>query len=333
MKIRAFPAPSGSATWRLHDPFKYMRKTGIDAQVVTEGGITDEVCKEADVLVVQSIVDKTMIGRALWFRENKNLKIVYEIDDYWKANDYNINIKSHQVTGFADITEDMLMLSDMVTTTSEHLASLIYPHNKNVRILPNAMDFDRWKVKYTHKNTSSRIRIGWAGSLTHTEDLKLAVPALKRIMNEFPQVELVLVGDMRMRAMFSDTPRVEVMLGVPMEAWPHKLHGLRLDIGIAPLLNNEFNKCKSNIKWQEYTVAGIPGVYSPTVYRHGYFEEKKMGLVADNSDGWYINLRNLIICPYLREEIVESASVFLERQYNLEYTAKNWVEAYTSLLN
>lgn len=333
MKIRAFPAPSGSAIWRLTDPFKYMRKHGIDAQVVTEGGITNEICEEADVLVVQSIVDKTMIGRMLWYKENHGKKIVYEIDDYWEANDYNINKKSHEVTDFAQITEDLLSLSDMVTTTNEYLAGKVMPFNENVKILPNAMDFDRWKAGQKHKNTSNRIRIGWAGSLTHLDDLNVAVPALKRIIREFPQVELVLVGDMRFRQFFSDTPRVEVMLGVPFEAWPHKLHGLRLDMGIAPLLDNVFNHCKSNIKWQEYTVAGIPGIYSPTVYRRGYFEEKKMGLVAEDTEHWYINLRNLIICPYLRDEIVESASVFLERQYNLENTSKNWVEAYTSLFN
>lgn len=333
MKIRAFPAPSGSAVWRLIDPFKYLRKNGIDAHVVSEGGITNEWCEGADVIVLQNLVDPTMLGRALYYRENKGLKIVADVDDWWEANSDNVYKKTHEVKNFGQISEDIATLADMITTTNEHLAGNLYQFNKNVVVLPNAMDMERWTRGATHRNTSNRIRIGWAGSLTHYDDLAMVASALKRILHEFPQTELVLVGDMRFRQLFVNVPRVEVMLGVPMEAWPHKLHGLRLDIGIAPLVDNEFNRCKSNIKWQEYTIAGVPGVYSPTVYRKGHFEYEKNGLVAETEYAWYLNLRNLIICPPLREEVVYNATGSLNRMYNLERNIVGWIEAYRSLFN
>ena len=40
------------------------------------------------------------------------------------------------------------------------------------------------------------------------------------------------------------------------------LKNLNIDIGIALLQDNNFNKCKSNIKALEYTALDIPGIYS-----------------------------------------------------------------------
>ncbi|MFW6311524.1 MAG: hypothetical protein ACOC1K_04740 [Nanoarchaeota archaeon] len=40
------------------------------------------------------------------------------------------------------------------------------------------------------------------------------------------------------------------------------MKSLNIDIGLAPLLDHDFNNSKSNIKALEYTAAGIPGIYS-----------------------------------------------------------------------
>jgi hypothetical protein len=124
------------------------------------------------------------------------------------------------------------------------------------------------------------------------------------------------------------------MLGVPFDYWPDKLNGLQLDIGIAPLVDNDFNRCKSNIKWQEYSIAKVPGVFSPTVYAqtasHIIFDGV-IGMIAETRDQWYQCLKNYIVCKNLRKDISSHAYSFVRAEYSLEKNIGMWVDAYAKL--
>jgi len=124
------------------------------------------------------------------------------------------------------------------------------------------------------------------------------------------------------------------MLAVPFDYWPDKLNGLQLDIGIAPLVDNEFNRCKSNIKWQEYSIARVAGIFSPTVYQstssHVTFDGK-LGMIAENQEQWYRCLKNYIICKPLRKDIANHAYSFLYQEYNLEKNIHRWIKTYRKL--
>jgi tol-pal system protein YbgF len=130
----------------------------------------------------------------------------------------------------------------MVTVSTKYLEKKYKKYNDNVVTLENSMDLERWD-KPKKPNNTGFLRIGWAGSLTHYDDIKMVEKPLKRIMDEFPNVQLVLVGDSRFKDLFEGY-NVEVMLGVPIDFWPDKLNGLQLDIGIAPLIDNDFNRAK-----------------------------------------------------------------------------------------
>jgi hypothetical protein len=156
---------------------------------------------------------------------------------------------------------------------------------------------------------------------------------LKRILREFKNTQLVLLGDPRVAESFKGYC-VEMMLGVPFEYWPDKINGLQLDIGLAPLLDNEFNRCKSNIKWQEYAIAKIPGVYSSVVYSstaHHVTFDGNIGMAADTEHQWYRCLKNYIVCKNLRDDIASHAYSFVRSEYSLEKNIDMWVDAYAKL--
>lgn len=328
MKVCAMPNPSGSAFWRLYDPFKYLNRLGVET-IVSNKGITREQIVWSDISVLQSCVDKEGIALLAAFQGEAGKKIVVDVDDFTTVDDDSPFKMEHTITQAEEVMKITIGIADLVTVTTPYLAEKIRPLNKNVVVLPNYLDLDRWDLPKL-KNTSDRIRIGWAGSLTHLEDLKLLQEPLKRICAEFPQVQLVFCGDTRVADLFPGLP-IETMLGVPFEAWPARLHGLRLDIGLAPLRDSEFNRCKSNIKWLEYSIAQVPGVYSPTVYQHRGFEPK-FGLVANDAEGWYRAIKNLIIHPELRADIQANAYGRAKREYDLKRRIPLWKKAYASLL-
>ena len=328
MKIRAFHNGSGARYWRLDDPFKYLRKLGIDAQV-TDEHITDKLVMENDIFVCQFTTDKKGLALLRAYQQERGKKIVAEFDDFIDVNEDNPNKMEHTISQAPEVLRVLASIADMITTTNSTLAKKLRAYNDNVVILPNYMDLERWEKPHL-KNETGYINLGWCGGMSHYNDLEMMVEPLKRILAEFPNVRLYIVGEWRARKWFEGVKNVEVMLAVPFDAYPTRLAGLRLDIGIAPLVDNEFNKCKSNIKWQEYSINKVAGVYSPIVYNQHDFEPK-FGLLASNPEEWYRSIKQLIIYPQLREDIAQSAYDLVKTNYNLEKRIGEWVKAYKSL--
>ena len=81
-----------------------------------------------------------------------------------------------------------------------------------------------------------------------------------------------------------DEEQYEFHNWVPTVAHPYKQALLNSDIAILPLKDDLFNRCKSAIKWVEYSSLGIPSVavnippYSPEI------EYSKTGFLYNNPE-------------------------------------------------
>lgn len=327
MKILAWGNDTGAKQWRLGDPMKALRKLGHQAYLSDEE-ITEKACQWADVLVVSSVINKDAIAMLYEYQQTKGKKIVVDCDDYFQLNDDSPFQIEHEISDAAEVIKRTMEIADVVTVSTNRLANHVRKLTNKVVVLPNYMDMERWDLPKLH-NTSDTIRIGWAGSMTHLNDLKSIVEPLKRICADFPQVRLIFIGEQRIADELEGCP-VECMLGVPFDVWPARLSGLQLDIGLAPLLDTEFNRCKSNIKWLEYAIAEIPAVYSPTVYEHRGFEPK-FGLVADKPEQWYNSIKHLIVYPQRRKEIADGSYRLVKGKYDLKRNIHRWVETYDNL--
>lgn len=327
MKVIAFPNPSGSAYWRFIDPYLHLRRLGIDA-VVDEGPITEEKIQAADVIVLHSCVAKDAIALCYAYQQERGKKLVVDADDYIKIDPESPFKLQHDITDATAVITRTMEVADLITASTTFLGSQLKKINPNVVVLPNAADLGRWDIHPKLKNTSDRIRIGWTGSITHLADIEMIAAPLTRILKEFSQVELVFMGDTRIRDLFPEG-RVEAMLGTTFEYYPARLNGLRLDIGLAPLQDTLFNRCRSQIKFYEYALAEIPGVYSPLYNFHKF--DGQLGMVAEDLDQWYRSIKNLIIHPGLREDITRSAYAYVRANANIARKAVLWKKAYQSL--
>jgi len=98
--------------------------------------------------------------------------VIADIDDYWlPTKEHPI----HQLIIENKINTkivDNLKAADYVTTTTELFANEIRKFNKNVLVLPNAIDP---KEPQFNEPTlpSDKIRVGWLGGSSHLHDLKL----------------------------------------------------------------------------------------------------------------------------------------------------------------
>jgi len=327
MKIIAYGNGSGSTWWRLEAPFIELRKLGHEA-FVSDEAVTEKAVQWADIIILQSIVDKEAIAMIYAYQQERGKKLVLDLDDWVVQKDDSPHKLEHDITDATNVIKATAGVADMITTTQDYLAEKLRTLNSNVVVLPNYIHLETYDLP-KFKNESDEIRIGWGGGITHIPDIEMIKEPLTRICKEFPKVKLVLIGDTRHANLF---PRlnIEATTGVPVDVWPSKLHSLRLDIGIAPLVDNEFNRCKSNIKWQEYSVAKVPGVFSNIVYQvHGF--QPRYGLIAYTPEDWYNSLKTLVQNPLVRSDIADAAYTRVTRRFALEEHVKEWESAYSSL--
>ena len=132
--------------------------------------------------------------------KRNNIKLVYDIDDYWILNSSHLNYDSWKKTGSDKIIEDNLRRADIVTTTTELFANRIKEVNSNVVVLENSVNMDEQQWVFNRK-PSDKIRFLWGGGISHLTDLRLLKPSFELFDKEFlNKSQLFLCGfDLRIR--------------------------------------------------------------------------------------------------------------------------------------
>jgi hypothetical protein len=102
------------------------------------------------------------------------------------------------------------------------------------------------------------------------------------------------------------------------------------DIGVAPLMGDEFDAAKSELHWLEYSLAGAAfigervgkdGPYSPV--RNGID-----GLLARGRQEWYDSVKKLARNPAFREDLAAAAKERVLKEYHYKDRAKEWADAF-----
>jgi len=104
--------------------------------------------------------------------QSLGIVVIADIDDYWlPTKEHPIHQLIIENKIHTKIVEN-LKAADYVTTTTELFANEIRKFNKNVLVLPNAIDP---KEPQFNEPTlpSEKIRVGWLGGSSHLHDLKL----------------------------------------------------------------------------------------------------------------------------------------------------------------
>lgn len=158
--------------------------------------------------------------------------------------------------------------------------------------------------------------IGYMGTEGHQEDLVLVLPAIERLLTEVPELRFELFGTIvmppqlrRFGTRIAHHPPIS-----DYNCFLAQLSNLGWWVGLAPLEDTPFNRCKADTKWVEYTYAGITVVASAgPVYARACAE--RAGLLAADDVEWVACLRHLIFDRSAREVQLGAARTRLMAQY------------------
>lgn len=296
-----------------------------------EIGSWEDLIDGVDIIVMQRPDQPETLALAMALREQANCSLVFEVDD----NIYDVAKSStsyqywYEGSPLRKIAEMFMENCDAITVSTPALVD-VYKHlNPNIHVLPNYQDHEEWAGITPVPGEDGKIVIGWAGSSTHYDDLHMIRRPLKKLLRNHKNVAFKCVG---MRPDFLEgVDRVEVSTAwAPVREWPKALAKLGFDIGIAPVVHRPFNLAKSNIKWQEYSMLGIPTVAS-NLGEYKAIDHGKTGFLASSEDEWYFYLEQLVKDTELRKQVGEQAKAAMS-EFDSQKRAIEWDKTYRAII-
>lgn len=265
-------------------------------------------------------------------------KHIVDVDDYWylypehKLYDEWMRLKVPQQIEIA------IKSADAVTCTNEQLAAKIRPLNDNVHIIPNALPFSQ--EQFTGQNTpTDKLRIIYAGGSSHYHDLKLVSDVIVQFCKDNPRdVEFRLAGFdssinewHKIKALFDPIGGKQFFIAPnqSIETYMNVYNGANL--AIAPLVDNEFNRCKSNLKTIEAGCKIMPIITShipPYTNELDFFNVT----TAESTSGWTHHLNYALNRKHYLKEWGQDLRSHANMFYNLHHANKLREDLFNSMI-
>lgn len=260
-------------------------------------------------------------------------KLVYQIDDDLLA----LPADAPAAQTKREIVATFLREADGVIVSTAALRARYASLNAQIRVVGNALD-ERLVVNGASLSEmdGERMVLGYMGTLTHDDDLRLLLPALTEVAGSLSvPLELQIVGGVagaQTLEQLRQLPFPVTQLRPPTSEYPLFLPwftgNVRWDIALAPLCDTPFNRAKSDIKFLDYAALGAPGIYSNLpVYAESVRQGETGLLAANDTASWVQALRSLIEQPDLRRKLASNARRYLYDERILAVRATDWADA------
>ena len=279
--------------------------------------------KDCDIVWIWRTPYSEVVARVIATARHSGARVVFDIDDLLFRPELakseiidgirSLGQKEEEARALYEGFRSVLSQADHFTTTTSALAREARDLCKPTTVIPNGFEKQRLELSRAArlsrqaKASDGLVRIGYfGGTLTHQRDLAVASRGLAAVLAENPQVRLVLWRETVNLAEFPELERqsgqIEWRDRVARDDTP--LEYATFDINIAPLeVGNPFCEAKSELKFFEAALLGMPTVASPTqpyadAIRHG-----ESGFLANDDQQWYTLLRDLVQSAELRARV------------------------------
>jgi hypothetical protein len=226
--------------------------------------------------------------------KQKNLKLLYEVDDVVFAEDipmYNRNRDAFTSKEIQDSIKEILSMMDEIVVTSEYFKDYMIEKsgNKKVTAIPNYLMkwwFDRYYnlpdlIKKYDKNKKKPIvaifasgtHVDVANRTNQQDDFAHVIQHIIKTRTDF---NWHFYGSFPLALKpFIDKGDMKFFPWVPLPEFPQAMANSGAQVTFACLQDNNFNRCKSNIKLIEAGALGLPCVCPDMVtYKDAFLKYK-----------------------------------------------------------
>lgn len=331
--------------YRVDHQMEQLEANGLSVDKVLYTEVKPEMLRLCRAVVIFRcpITDevKELIEKAHYF----NKKVFFDVDDLVIDTKYTDKIEYVQQMNKAEKTTyddgvvrmgETMKLCDFCITTTPALARELKKYNKEVFVNKNVANERMVKLSIDAlknvKKDTSKVKIGYlSGSITHNPDFEMIKPALVKIMDEFKNVELVVMGHLDLPKEFG---RFENrIIRQPFGDW-EKLPAIiaDLDINLAPIEESMFNEAKSENKWTEAALCKVVTAASDFGAFRDAISDGETGILCRDGEEWYKKLKMLVEDASLRNKIGENAYKKAMKEYVTTYSGRALTEFIKSKL-
>ncbi len=263
-------------------------------------------------------------GKWLAACQARGLPCIYDLDDNFFAIPADYDFKAGFQAEQMEMVQRYLRAAALVRVYSERMVSTVQPFNPAVEEVASTLDWDL--IQPPRRSAQVPVRLVYATSRVDDRLAGLFLPAAKRLLREYgPRVELHLWG--------YNPPEMRAFSNVHFKAltlnYDHYLRSFSaagFDIGLAPLLDDEFHNSKTNTKYREYGAAQVAGIYSDTELYRRYVQPGETGLlVANHENAWYAAMLQLVEDANLRTRIQQAAQTDVRARYSEQDFEAVWL--------
>jgi tetratricopeptide (TPR) repeat protein len=319
---------NGDGMYRFHEPSRLLSQ--YPGVVVVDCDLNHRflppLLEAADVLILQGFDWDLfpLIGQ----RRAADRATVLEANDYY----YDVQTWNPRAPMWLDrsVQEEFRQCMaevDAVQTSSPELARHWQPRSRRVVVFPNQLT----DIPPLPPIPERPLTIGWGGSTGHQADWYHLVPVLEKWLAANPHVQISVMAD-EMAQSFLHLPP-DRYRRVPVGSLAAYCQFVRsLDIGLAPLLPTDFNRCRSDVKFLEYAVHGAAGIYADLEPYRACVVHEQTGMIYRTEGELCQHLDRLTADAELRRRIREQAYQFASTHRRLADHVGERYDFYRGLL-
>lgn len=338
---------AGSSRMRSYQYFPYLEKAGMKVTVKpffdeaylkdfyagkkNIAAVVKSYLRRFFVLFTVSKYDKVVVEKEIfpflpaiaeWLLNILNVKYIADYDD---AIFHNYDQSSNPVIKklLGSKIAKVMKYSGTVVAGNQYLAEYASKSGaRNIEIIPTVIDLNRYPVK--ENSDPEKFTVGWIGTKTTFE--KHLLPCkdwIKALQKQDPNIHFNIVGI---------TEEMDLGSNVKYIPWTENTEVpeiLKMDVGIMPLQDSEWEKGKCAYKLIQYAACGIPGVASDVGMNKEVCIDNETGFIAKSNEEWMEEILFLKNNSQKRIEMGHNARKLVENTFCIQVTAERWKDILT----
>ncbi|PKR82084.1 group 1 glycosyl transferase [Brumimicrobium salinarum] len=245
-------------------------------------------------------------------------KYIYDFDDaIWLPNYSEVNAKVHRLKAYWKVKYCMKW-AHQLTVGNEYLANYAQTFNNNISIIPTTIDLENHHNLTTNYDKNPVV-IGWTGTQTTLRYLDELIPVLSELEKEY---------DFVFRVISNEKPQFDLksLEFIPWNKTTEIKDLAEIQIGVMPLVEDQWSKGKCGFKALQYMALGIPSILSPVGVNNKIVKDGLNGYLCSSTDEWKARLVALITNPELRKSIGQAGRKTVEEKYSVESNYGKYLE-------
>jgi glycosyltransferase involved in cell wall biosynthesis len=297
---------TASSYYRIFQYEELFKKEKIGLQwSIAKEFIDFQKLKYFDCVILQkTILSKNKIKKIAAHSKN----FLYDCDDrIWLSH-----TRSHHLFTRLRLRTRLRVISSLVRTCmvpNSVISKDLEEFGAKTTIVPMALDGNLWSPP-TCEN--KKLMIGWAGAPHNLVYLDSLLPVIRGIQKKYPGLDWVIYSGKNPN--FSNIK----YRFIPFQSGHEHKIIRNFDIGLLPLIPNDFAEGKSPIKALQYLATQTAIVATPTKVTREILQEKGNCLFAENPGQWDQALEQLIIDSHFRKTLAHQGRLRFEEHFSLE---------------